>query len=163
MFKSIWTLTSLVIFEVILSVVDEGLHDLRGHKLCTSNWCEQQRRCIGAATRMELNPRAEVKVAQLDRGEPVAVHAKHILGLEVPVRNPFRVEELESRGNVRDDPCRLLLREKLPENRSVNCGLGEIVKLSLTFSGCDPAAGHQKPSRKSSRTGRVLRSTQLTG
>ena len=67
---------------------------------------------------MELNPRAEVKVAQLDRGEPVAVHAKHILGLEVPVRNPFRVEELKSRGNIRNDPCRLLLREKLPENRT---------------------------------------------
>ena len=36
-------------------------------------------------------------------------------------------------------------------------------KSSLTFAGCDPAVGHQKPSRKSSRTGRVLQSTQLTG
>ena len=66
---------------------------------------------------MELNPRAEVKVAQLDRGEPVVVHAKHILGLEVPVGNPFRVEELQSRGNIRNDPCRLLLRKKLPETQ----------------------------------------------
>ena len=59
-------LTSLVIFEVILRVVNEGLHDLRCHKLCTSNRCEQQRRCIGTSTRVELDPRTQVKVAQLD-------------------------------------------------------------------------------------------------
>merc|ERR1719234_515236 len=36
------------------------------------------------------------------------------LRFEVPVCNSFRVEELQSRGNICDDPCRLLLREKLP-------------------------------------------------
>ena len=43
----------------------------------------------------------------------VAVDTEEVLGLEVPVGNPFRVEKLQSRGDIRDDRCRLLLREEL--------------------------------------------------
>ena len=72
-------LTSFVIFEVILRIVNEGLHDLRGHKLCTSNRCEQQRRCIRPATRMELDPWAQVKVAQLDLKYMLSIYVYNIL------------------------------------------------------------------------------------
>ena len=63
---------------------------------------------------MELDAGAQVKVAQLDRSELVAVDTEHVLRLQVPVGDPLRVEELECGGNVSDNPCCLLLREKLP-------------------------------------------------
>ena len=66
---------------------------------------------------MELDAGAQVEVAQLDRGEPVPVHAQHVLGLEISMRDPLGVEELESIGHVTDDVGRLLLSEELPDNK----------------------------------------------
>lgn len=63
---------------------------------------------------MELDAGAQVKVAQLDRSELVAVDTKHVLRLQVPVGDPLRVEKLECGGNVSDNPSCLLLGEKLP-------------------------------------------------
>ena len=106
----------LVVLEVLLRVLDEGLHNLRGHELSAAHRGEEQGRGVGAAAGVELDSRPEVEVAELDRGEPVPVHAQHVLGFEVSVCNPFGVKKLQSGSNVTDDVSCLLLSEELPDN-----------------------------------------------
>ena len=55
--------TPLVILEVLLRVLDEGLHDLRSHELGAANRGQKKRRGVGAAAGVELDPGAEVEVA----------------------------------------------------------------------------------------------------
>ena len=112
---------------------------------------------------MELDPGAEVEVAKLDRGEPVPVHAQHVLGLEISMRDPLGVEKLESIGHVTDDVGRLLLSEELPDDTKkigiiylVLCRSSDVV----TLFGYDPAVGPQKPSRILNRTCPILRNTR---
>ena len=107
----------LVILEVLLRVLDEGLHDLGSHELGAANRGQEKRRGVGAAAGVELDPGAEVEVTQLDRGEPVPVHAQHVLGLEITMRDPLGVKKLESIGHVTDDVGGLLLSEELPDDK----------------------------------------------
>ena len=65
---------------------------------------------------MEPRSGAQVKVAELDRGEPVPVHAQHVLGLEITMSDSLGVEKLESTCHITDDVGRLLLREELPDD-----------------------------------------------
>ena len=104
----------LVVREVLLRVLDEGLHDFGRHELRAAHGRQQQRRGVGAAARVELDPGAEVEVAELDRGERVPVHAENVLRLEVSVGDPLGVEEGEGGGDVPDDAGGLLLGEVFP-------------------------------------------------
>lgn len=106
--------TPLVILEVFLRVLDEGLHDLRSHKLGAAHRGQEQRRSVGAAAGVELDPGSEVEIAKLDRGEPVLVHAQNVLGLEISMGDTLGVEKLESIGHITDDVGRLLLSKELP-------------------------------------------------
>jgi len=88
--------TPLVVLEVVLGVIDESLDDLRSHELGAADRSTEQRRRVGAASRVELDAGPEVKVTELHRSKSVIVHTKHILGLQIPVRDSFGVEELQS-------------------------------------------------------------------
>ena len=106
----------LVIIEVILRVLNEGLHYLRGHELGAAHRGHQERRGLRAASGVEPRSGAQVKVTELDRGEPISVHTQHVLWLEITMSDSLRVEKLESAGHVTDDVGSLLLREELPDD-----------------------------------------------
>jgi len=53
-----------IVLEILVSVLDEGLHNLRGHELSRADWSVEQRSCVGAATRVELDAGPEVKITQ---------------------------------------------------------------------------------------------------
>jgi len=78
-------ITSFIIFEIHLVVLDEGLHDLGGHELGGSDRGQQHRGRVTPAPAVELNPAAQVEVAQLDRDDGVLVEAEHVLRLQVSV------------------------------------------------------------------------------
>ena len=65
---------------------------------------------------MEPRSGAQVKVAELDRGEPISVHTQHVLWLEITMSDSLGVEKLESTGHVSNDVGSLLLREELPDD-----------------------------------------------
>ena len=106
----------LVIIEVILRVLNEGLHYLRGHELCAAHRGHQERRGLRAASGVEPRSGAQVKVTELDRSEPISVHTQHVLWLEITMSDSLGVEKLKSAGHVADDVGSLLLREELPDD-----------------------------------------------
>merc|ERR1712001_815813 len=86
-----------LVVVVVVVVNQEGVNNLRGHVLQTSPRAEKGWGDGGVnADRCG----AEVKITKLDRTRRVAVHAKNVVRLEVPVRDALLVQVLQSPGQV---------------------------------------------------------------
>ena len=81
-----------------------------------TDWSVEQRSRIGAATGVELNAGAEVKVAQFDRSEAVAEHTEDVLRLQISVSDPLGVEELQGGRDITNNLDGFLLSKEFPTN-----------------------------------------------
>lgn len=59
----------------------------------------------------ELDARAEIEIADLDRKQLHRVHAEDILRLQVAMRDALLVQEIQTGRNLLDDLGGLVLRE----------------------------------------------------
>ena len=79
-----------------------------------TDWSVEQRSRVGAATRVELNAGAEVKVAEFDRSETVAEHTEDVLRLQISVSDPLGVEELQGGRDITNNLDGFLLSKEFP-------------------------------------------------
>ena len=74
----------------------------------------EQRSRVGAAPRVELDAGPQVKVAQFDRSQTVAVHTEDVLRLQISVSDPLGVEELQGGGDITNNLDGFLLGKEFP-------------------------------------------------
>ena len=91
---------------------DESVDHFGRHEFRTADRCQQFGRRNGRVeVRVELDARTEIEITDLDRRQPVGVDAQNVLRLEIPVRDPLLVQELQGRRQVRDHQRSFVLRK----------------------------------------------------
>jgi hypothetical protein len=106
-------ITLFVIAKVLLFVIiiihEKRVHNLGGHVLDAADRGEQSR-----CAHVNIDPAAQVKVAQLDGAGRVVVHAEDVVRLHIAMGNALLVQMLKRLGEAFDNGAGLGLSEADP-------------------------------------------------